>query len=126
MDKELQVFNIERFGIADGPGIRTVVFFKGCYLTCKWCANPESQKFQPEILVKDNICISCEKCIEVCPASAIQFREGYGYISNNSLCVLCGKCVEVCPVEARELIGKKYSEKKLLEEILKDKEYFIN
>lgn len=126
MENQLKVFNIERFGIADGPGIRTVIFLKGCYLNCKWCANPESQSFKSEVLVKNNICISCEKCLNSCPVSAIEFKSGFGYITDNDKCTQCDKCIEICPVGARELVGKYYSERELIEQILKDKQYYLN
>ncbi len=124
MNDKINVFNIERFGIEDGPGIRTVVFLKGCYLNCKWCANPESQDFKSEILVKSNICISCEKCVDICPTNAIEYKDGFGYISDKTKCNLCQKCIDVCPVGAREIVGESYSESELISQILKDEQYF--
>ena len=125
-DKELacNVLNIERYGTEDGPGIRTVVFLKGCKLRCKWCANPESQLFTSQILLKVETCVGCGRCKEVCPNNAIEFKEGYGYITNMDTCNLCGICVDSCYYSAREIMGIKYTEDSLLKEILKDENYF--
>ena len=67
------IFNIQRFCVHDGPGIRTTVFLKGCPLRCQWCANPESQQPGPVLITRDVKCVSCGKCVEVCPAGAISF-----------------------------------------------------
>ncbi|RRD95906.1 glycyl-radical enzyme activating protein [Clostridiales bacterium COT073_COT-073] len=118
------VFNIERFATEDGHGIRTVIFLKGCHLKCKWCANPESQKQQSEILLKVNACISCGRCQTICREKAIFFDSEYGYITDSKKCTLCMDCVEGCYRNAREVIGKKYDETELLNEILCDEKYF--
>ncbi|MEM3588187.1 MAG: 4Fe-4S cluster-binding domain-containing protein, partial [Candidatus Jordarchaeaceae archaeon] len=68
--KEAVIFNIERFSTEDGPGIRTVVFMKGCPLKCVWCHNPEGQSFQQEIFVFDRRCIDCGDCVQICPEKA--------------------------------------------------------
>lgn len=119
-----KVFNIERFASDDGKGIRTVVFLKGCALRCKWCANPESQSKQNQILHKAVVCVNCGRCIEVCPQGAISFKEGYGYITDDSKCTYCQKCVDNCYVNAREPLGKDYTVEELLNELLKDEAYF--
>lgn len=118
------VLNIERYGTEDGPGIRTVVFLKGCNLRCKWCANPESQLFSSQILLKEEACIGCGRCKDVCPNNAIEFKEGFGYISNMDKCDVCGICVDSCYFSAREIMGIEYTQESLLEEILKDEKYF--
>lgn len=125
-EKELtcNVLNIERYGTSDGPGIRTVVFFKGCNLRCKWCANPESQLFSSQIILKTEVCKNCGKCKYICPNNAIDFKEGYGFITNNDKCDICGLCVENCFYSAREIMGITYTQEALLEEILKDEKYF--
>lgn len=119
-----RVFNIERFATEDGPGIRTVVFLKGCGLRCKWCANPESQSFEKQIMFNANICTACEKCINVCPENAIQKLDGFGYITDNSKCNLCHKCIDNCYNDARSVMGEDYTTDELLKELLKDKEYY--
>ena len=118
------VFNIERFATEDGRGIRTVVFLKGCSLRCRWCANPESQRAGAEVLVKTNVCINCARCSVLCPEKAISYMEGYGFITDQSKCRQCGVCIRECYADAREMMGRKYSEEELLTEILKDRQYY--
>lgn len=115
------IYDIQRFSLHDGPGIRTIVFFKGCPLRCKWCCNPESQMKNKQIMyIKDN-CIKCGKCIEVCPTGAID-------LDNNKIshtkCIACGKCVEVCYANALQMIGKKTTIKEVFHEIQKDSVYY--
>lgn len=113
------VFEIEKFAIHDGPGIRTTVFLKGCPLHCLWCHNPESQEAQPEISFQPEKCIGCGKCVEECPAGAI-----YDGIFARSKCIRCGKCTEQCYAGARELIGREMSVEEVLAEVLKDKLFY--
>lgn len=119
-----RVFNIERFATEDGPGIRTLVFLKGCALRCKWCANPESQRFEKEVLFNSRVCVGCEKCIAVCDQNAIKHIEKYGYITNADLCNHCEKCIDNCYSNARSMMGKDYRIEELIHEILKDKQYY--
>lgn len=118
------VFNIERYATEDGPGIRTVIFLKGCTLRCKWCANPESQEFKPENLLNINTCISCGKCQEICPNDAIRYHEGYGFVTNQEKCTACMKCVGSCLIDSRKIMGTFYENNQLMDEILKDEQYF--
>ncbi len=122
--KTANVFNIERFATEDGPGIRTLVFLKGCALRCKWCANPESQLFEKEIMFNSNACIGCGKCIESCELNAVEYIEDFGFITDNKKCNQCMKCVDNCYQNARTLMGKEYTVDELVEEVLKDEEYF--
>ncbi|MFY9380054.1 MAG: glycyl-radical enzyme activating protein [Acutalibacteraceae bacterium] len=122
--KTANVFNIERFATEDGPGIRTLVFLKGCALRCKWCANPESQLFEKEIMFNGNACIGCGKCIESCELNAVEYIEGFGFITDNKKCNQCMKCIDNCYQNARTLMGKEYTVDELVEEVLKDEEYF--
>jgi pyruvate formate lyase activating enzyme len=113
------VFDIQRFALHDGPGIRTTVFFKGCPLSCWWCHNPEGQATEPEIIFWENRCIGCESCLKVCSNSAIS-RSADSLLTDKGKCTLCGNCTEVCPSGAREIIGRKVSVSKVIEEIEKD------
>lgn len=101
------VFNIQKYSVHDGPGIRTIVFLKGCPLKCQWCANPESQHPHSDLLYNPNKCIGtgeCGYCLKACKAGAITEIEGKVAI-NRELCTLCGDCAEACPAKAVEICG---------------------
>ena len=118
------VFDIERFATKDGPGIRTVVFLKGCNLGCGWCQNPESQSPAQEIIYHLNQCGGCGRCLEGCSAQAIAKDRGFGLVTDKEKCVLCGKCVEGCFYEARRMVGRPYTVSELMTEIQKDLAFF--
>ena len=111
-----RVFDVQRYSVHDGPGIRTTVFLKGCPARCPWCHNPESQSFSPEVLVVETRCISCGSCARVCPRGAPR--------AGSPLCTACGACVEACPSGARRLAGRETTVKELMEEILRDRVFY--
>ena len=117
------VFDIEKFAVHDGPGIRTVVFLKGCPLHCRWCHNPESQSFEPELLFDAAKCVGCRQCETVCPQKCHLFGE-QGHLLNRGQCLHCGRCAEVCPVGALEIAGKSMMVAEVLEEVLADKVFY--
>lgn len=119
MDSKAIIFNIQRFSIHDGPGIRTVVFLKGCHLKCLWCANPESNKFECELLYYPDKCIGCGECIEVCPESAISDNGGM-ILFDRQKCVNCLECTKICNSGARKVAGEEMTAKEVFEEISKD------
>ncbi|HVN96091.1 MAG TPA: glycyl-radical enzyme activating protein [Syntrophorhabdaceae bacterium] len=119
------VFNIQRYSIHDGPGIRTTVFLKGCPLSCVWCQNPESQALKPELFYNRERCVGCGRCIAVCPVNAIEMGEGKVHTDRN-LCTACGHCVDVCPEEAREVMGKVMTAKEVVGEVMKDAIFYKN
>lgn len=122
--EKARIFNIERCSTEDGPGIRTTVFLKGCLLRCKWCANPESQQFKSEILLKTVKCIGCGHCQQVCPHQAIVLHPDYGMISDSSKCKLCKKCLDACYVDARVIQGEEYTVDELMQILEKDALYY--
>jgi len=114
-----KIFNIKRYAIHDGPGIRTTVFFKGCPLSCQWCHNPEGLRNAPKIIYEFNRCIGCGECIEACPDAAISMTSE-GIATDRHRCKGCGVCVDLCPAGARELTERTTTSSQLLEIIKKD------
>lgn len=119
MDVKGFIFDIRRYTIHDGPGIRTTVFFKGCPLNCIWCHNPEGLEMEPELIHYQNRCIKCLECLAVCDENALSMANNTLNI-NYDLCSLCFKCVQVCNSEAIERIGREVSAKEVMEEVEKD------
>jgi pyruvate formate lyase activating enzyme len=117
------IFDIKRYAINDGPGIRVVVFFKGCNLHCAWCHNPESISAKVEKMYAPAKCIKCGSCVEVCPENAITLTSE-GIITDPDLCTLCGKCAEVCPTKAIEMSGKALTESEIMNIIEKERIFF--
>jgi pyruvate formate lyase activating enzyme len=113
------VFDIRKYSIHDGPGIRTTVFFKGCPLSCWWCHNPEGQALKPEIMFRQSRCIQCDTCLAVCPAGAISRNDGRVTIDLEK-CDLCGDCLENCYAQALELAGRTMGVDEVLAEIERD------
>ena len=119
------VFNIQRYSIHDGPGIRTTVFLKGCVLRCFWCQNPESQAMKPEIMLNKEACTLCGRCEVACEIGAASLSEESAAIDRKR-CVGCGRCVDACPVRARVLAGKEMTVPDVLTEVLRDKPFYDN
>jgi pyruvate formate lyase activating enzyme len=112
------IFDIKRFALHDGPGIRTTVFLKGCPLACAWCHNPEGIAPGREVMVWETRCIRCGRCVEACPEGAIP-AEG-APIPDAARCRLCGACADVCPAGARELVGREMTVAEVMAAIEKD------
>jgi pyruvate formate lyase activating enzyme len=105
------IFNIEEFAVHDGPGIRKLVFFKGCPLRCTWCHNPEGISFKRELMVSYGACTQCGKCKIVC---------------DNESCIACGQCITACPQRLRRIVGDVYDVETLAAKLLKGKDVLIN
>ena len=119
------VFNIQRYSIDDGPGVRTTVFVKGCPLSCKWCSNPESQCFAPQLSYRYTSCKRCGKCIDKCPQGALSMGEE-GLIIDREKCDLCGMCVKKCLYEALSISGKEMTAEEAYKVVARDKDYYEN
>jgi pyruvate formate lyase activating enzyme len=111
-----RIFDVQRYSLHDGPGIRTTVFLKGCPARCLWCHNPESQGFGPEVVVVETRCVHCGTCATVCPRGAPPPGSG--------LCTACGVCVEACPAGARQLAGREVTVGEVMAEVLRDRIFF--
>jgi pyruvate formate lyase activating enzyme len=135
MKQKTLISDIQKFAVNDGPGIRTLVFLKGCPMRCAWCHNPETQAPFPEIYWKSRLCVQCGACLDVCPNNAIlppisplkaQFEiSGYHKIIRNR-CDRCMACVEACKYEALTIVGKPMTVDEILDEVEKDRPFYNN
>ena len=117
------IFDIKRYAINDGPGIRIVIFLKGCNLNCAWCHNPESISTETERMYAPAKCIQCGTCVMACPEKAITLTSD-GIITDTERCNMTGRCAEVCPTKAIELSGKLLSVAEIMNEIEKERVFF--
>jgi len=117
------IFDIKRYSINDGPGIRVTVFFKGCNLNCAWCHNPESISHHTQKLYSQNRCIGCSACVQVCPQQACALT-GEGIITDAELCIVCGKCAGICPTTASEITGSYKTTGEIMKIIEKETLFF--
>jgi pyruvate formate lyase activating enzyme len=113
------IFDIQRYSIHDGPGIRTTVFLKGCPLNCWWCHNPESQRYGPQLVFWKDRCIGCGDCERICPEHAVS-AAGILHEIDRGKCSCCGSCAKACPAVALEMIGRTVTVEYVMKEIEKD------
>ena len=121
----MYIFDIKRYAINDGPGIRTTLFIKGCPLRCVWCHNPEGWTAQPQLLYKKSKCIGCSTCVKACPQHILEpTPEGIHFTQLG--CTLCYRCTEECPTTALEICGREYNMDELMAEIEKERDIMID
>lgn len=118
-----KIFNIQRFSISDGPGIRTTVFFKGCPLNCAWCHNPESKSIATEIFYKPDMCVGCGSCARICANNCHTFADSL-HTFNREKCDSCGQCANVCYPNALEICGEEKTAEEVMEVVLRDKFFY--
>lgn len=118
------IFNIQKFSLHDGPGVRTTVFFKGCPLRCKWCANPESQLMKPQILYHGRDCIHCGRCVMFCPAKALSMDDEGKIHFDSAGCRGCLTCVHGCPQRALSCSGDAKTVDEVVEVCMQDAEFY--
>lgn len=120
MQPEGTIFDLKKFAIHDGPGIRSTVFFKGCPLNCRWCHNPEGLSAAPEVMIFAQRCLAdCSECLALCPEKALR-KDKEGIVLKRDLCNACGLCTAACPSEALQMAGRKVSVEQIMNELAKD------
>lgn len=117
------VFDIKKYSLHDGPGIRTTIFLKGCPLRCWWCHNPESQSPAIEMIFRENRCIRCGACVAACVHGAISWNE-HGPVHDGEKCARCGACADVCYAEARERVGREMTVPQVMAEVERDLAFY--
>ncbi len=117
------IFDIQRFSVHDGPGIRTTVFLKGCPLRCRWCHNPEAQRMQPDLTFERDLCIQCGVCVTACAKQVHAIVEGT-HILHREGCEGCGDCADACPTTALVLKGQTMTVEEVLREVLRDEHFY--
>ena len=125
LERKAFIFNKQKYNMYDGPGVRTLIFFKGCPLRCKWCSNPEGLEKKYQIMLKPTICVSCGSCVPVCPQKIHSISpDGIHLIDRSINCIGCGSCVEACIPDALKVAGQQESISSLMEYIEQDRAFY--
>ncbi len=122
-EKKGRIFDVQRYSIHDGPGIRTIIFLKGCPMHCLWCSNPESQTYDQEVAIYQDKCIKCGSCTKVCSTGALTIGLN-GVEIDRAKCQRCGKCGQVCFTGAIRFVGQDITVKEAAEELMKDRAFY--
>lgn len=123
-DKKGVIFNVQKYNVYDGPGVRTLVFFKGCPLRCKWCSNPEGLEQKYQVMFKSGSCTDCGACTSVCPVGIHSITEGKHVVNRSIECIGCRKCEDVCIQDALSIVGEEKTVSELLEIIEEDVPFY--
>lgn len=118
------VLQLQRCSVDDGPGIRTTVFLKGCPLRCLWCHNPESQCFQPQVMLSESGCLGCGRCVACCPQQCHSFDDSPMHRIDRTRCTGCGICAQQCQGTALTMAGQEMSAAQVMETVMQDKDYY--
>ncbi|MBN2399555.1 MAG: glycyl-radical enzyme activating protein [Candidatus Aminicenantes bacterium] len=125
MEQKGMIFDIKKFAVHDGPGIRSTVFFKGCPLRCSWCQNPEGISFDPQVMLFEQRCLDgCRDCIVVCPQKALS-KDAANIVLDRGRCDGCGLCAASCPADALQMAGKAVSVEAVINELAKDEVFYL-
>lgn len=126
IERKARIFNVQKYNMYDGPGVRTIIFFQGCPLRCKWCANPEGMMKKNRVMFKSNLCIDCGQCAEVCPVGIHTMNNitNKHEVNHNIECIGCGKCVDVCCNSAISIVGETKTISELMEIIEEDRTFY--
>lgn len=126
IEREATIFNVQKYNMYDGPGVRTIIFFQGCPLRCKWCANPEGLMRKPRIMFKENLCINCGRCVDVCPVGKhkLDLVTGEHKINRDVNCIGCKKCEETCYKSAITVVGEDKKLSEIMEIIEEDRVFY--
>lgn len=125
IERQVMVFNVQKYNVHDGPGIRTMVFLKGCPLRCQWCSNPEGISHKYQVMYKESLCTDCGACVDVCPLGIHYMDEnGEHQVDREKICNGCRKCVDVCPMSALNISGEIRTIPDLMEIIHEDDAFY--
>ena len=111
IERKAVIFNVQKYNTFDGPGVRTLIFFQGCPLRCKWCANPEGLERKFKVMFKADVCVNCNRCVAVCPNGVHQMSADTGrhLIDRSKKCIGCRACESACLVKALNIAGEEKS-----------------